>query len=56
MWGSFSSWGCLVFLVSVSCDGFFFISFFRVGDVLLDAGEFMKRLAEVKDFLDIEVK
>lgn len=28
----------------------------REGDALLDAGESMKRLAEVKDSLDIEVK
>lgn len=29
---------------------------FNFGDVLLDVGEFMKCLVEVKDFLDIEVK
>lgn len=28
----------------------------HAGDALLDAGESMKRLAEVKDSLDIEVK
>ena len=39
-----------------SCDGFLRHPILSPGDALLDAGESMKRLAEVKDSLDIEVK
>lgn len=39
-----------------SCDSFSPDPCPAAGDALLDAGESMKRLAEVKDSLDIEVK
>ena len=39
-----------------SCDSFLPNPTLSLGDALLDAGESMKRLAEVKDSLDIEVK
>lgn len=39
-----------------ACDSFLPHPTLSPGDALLDAGESMKRLAEVKDSLDIEVK
>ena len=39
-----------------ACDSFLPHSMLSPGDALLEAGESMKRLAEVKDSLDIEVK
>lgn len=56
MWGPFSSWGGLAPSAPASCDGLLPTPSSGAGDALLDAGESMKRLAEVKDSLDIEVK
>lgn len=52
----FRSWGVLDSQATVSRDSYSPTPCPAVGDALLDAGESMKRLAEVKDSLDIEVK
>lgn len=49
-----SGFNWLALFFSLTCSFSFLLS--REGDALLDAGEAMKRLAEVKDSLDIEVK
>ena len=47
--------GVFIMQAKAACDSFLPHSMLSPGDVLLDAGESMKRLAEVKDSLDIEV-
>lgn len=54
--GLFRSWGVLAPKAKASCDGLSPHPSSSTGDALLDAGESMKCLAEVKDSLDIEVK